>query len=682
MSFVPTSRFEPRASDWMQAGVVALALFAVYAVTAPRTVVLEDDGLFILSSYFLGVEHPPGYPLFTLLGKLATLIPVGSVAYRVHLLSGLFGALSGAALWLCARSLISHPLPAYLAALGLGMSPVFWSQALISEVYTLNTFFFFALAYLGLRVCSPSGAALERDRRLLPAMALVFGLSLSNHWPLMLLVAPAFGVLLWPRREELLRRLPLLALLFAAGLLPYAWMIVLSWAPRVISFDGPLETLGEVWHFVSRSGYAEVDDSPTAGWSDRVRFFRFLGSELLLQFALAGTALAALGFAVQWRAWGTRVASFISMGFAMPTVVLLLLLNFDYDALHKHLFHVYPLPAYGMAALWMGLGAAWCAQRLQLRTGSVAAAAAALVVAIALVGSRHNLLADYDWAERYAKAVLRTLPKNATVFVRGDPDLNPIAYFHMIEGWRPDITLYQPNGLILGNRLFHPLRTDRDTAKRMVRALIDQEPNPVVFTLGPPEGYAQRDRWLHVELDRRATDPRAVEMELTDEAMKFAEASLLDIAETNGYARYIQGQLRRHYGRLVARQFAEKGPSDARLVRHLGLLENDFYGALGVVEGFLSHGRGVPLAHSVRYLEKARQHMPGDASKHYQARFFEVRAYVRLEGVDRLGALRDLETAVSLWPIPENDAIAALEDLYRQAGDDKALGTMRSSLKR
>jgi asparagine N-glycosylation enzyme membrane subunit Stt3 len=93
---------------------------------------MEDDGLFILSSYFLGIEHPPGYPLFTLIGHLFTYLPFGSVAYRVHLASALFGALAGGAAWLCARSLIPGRLPAYFAAFALGVSPVFWSQAVLA----------------------------------------------------------------------------------------------------------------------------------------------------------------------------------------------------------------------------------------------------------------------------------------------------------------------------------------------------------------------------------------------------------------------------------------------------------------------------------------------------------------------------------------------------------------------
>ena len=265
--------YRPARADWLQAAIVAAGLFALYAATSPRSVALEDDGLFVLSSYFLGIEHPPGYPLFTLLGKLFTLLPVGSVAYRVHLLSALLGALSCAALWLCARQLIEGRLPAYVAALGLGLSRTFWSQAIIAEVYTFNTLFLFILLYMGLRAAPPSGEG--SGRIALPAIALVFGLSLSNHWPLMLLVAPGFAALLWPRRKEVLRRSALLAPLFLLGLVPYAWLVVRSRVPLPISFYGPLESWGEAWFMLSRAGYASADVSSTSTGLDRARFFAF-----------------------------------------------------------------------------------------------------------------------------------------------------------------------------------------------------------------------------------------------------------------------------------------------------------------------------------------------------------------------------------------------------------------------
>src|SRR5258708_36941495 len=358
---LPAEPFRPKRADWLQAGGVALALFALYAATAPRTVALEDDGLFILSSYFLGIEHPPGYPLFTLVGHLFTYLPFGSVAYRVHLASALFGALTGAAAWLCARALIAGRLPAYLAAFALGVSPVFWSQAIIAEVYTLNTFFFLVLVFMGLQACPPSTlaaaspAANPPATRTLPRMALVFGLSLSNHYPLMLLVAPAFVILLWPLRRELLGRFGMLSWLVILGLLPYVWMVRRSWQALPISFDGPLETIQEILFFLGRKGYAGIDHSVSAGWLDRVKFFQFFGSQLLVQFALLGTLLAVAGFVVQWRLLGHRVAAFLTAAFLMPSAVLLLLLGFDYDSFRAHVFHVYPLPASAIPPPWRAL---------------------------------------------------------------------------------------------------------------------------------------------------------------------------------------------------------------------------------------------------------------------------------------------------------------------------------------
>ena len=143
------------------------------------------------------------------------------------------------------------------------------------------------------------------------------------------------------------------------GVLPYAWMVRRSWQPLPISFNGPLETIQEILFFVGRKGYAGVDHSVSAGWLDRVRFFEFFGGELLRQFAVVGTLLAVAGFVVQWRILGQRVAAFLSVAFLMPSAVLLLLLGFDYDSFRAHVFHVYPLPAYAVCALWTGLGFAW-----------------------------------------------------------------------------------------------------------------------------------------------------------------------------------------------------------------------------------------------------------------------------------------------------------------------------------
>jgi len=679
----PAEPFRPKRADWLQAGIVAAALFALYAASAPRSVALEDDGLFILSSYFLGIEHPPGYPLFTLIGHLFTYLPFASVAYRVHLASAMFGALTCGAAWLCARALVGGRLPAYLAALALGVSPVFWSQAIIAEVYTLNTFFFLSLVFMGLQACPPflQGAASGHGSRLLPWMALVFGLSMSNHYPLMLLVAPAFVVLLWPLRRELLQRFGALSWLVILGLAPYVWMVRRSWMALPISFDGPLETIQEIFFFLSRAGYAGVDQSVSASWLDHVRFFEFFCRELLRQFAVIGTLAAAAGFAVQWRILGRRVAAFMTVAFLMPSVVLLLLLGFDYDSFRAHVFHVYPLPAYAIGALWMALGFAWAAQRYALRPAHELAAGAAVLAVIFAVGARINLLGSDDWGAQYAQTVLKTLPPNAVVITTGDPDLAPIAYFHMIENQRPDITLYDPKGMILGNRLFHPLRTDAETQQRVVDRMIDEQTKPVVFTLDTYPRYAQRDHWLFVEVDKSSTDAEQVAVDIPAEAGRFFEQSILGTYDVNAWVAFIQGELRRHYAMLLARTLSRAHPPDEGTRQQIDFLAKDFYGALGIAEGLLANKEGYAAGVVGGFLEKAREAMPADVPKENLSRFFYIRGVLRANVRDSAGATRDLETAVSVWPSPGNAAFKELQNQYRRAGDEKAASAVEERVR-
>ena len=669
--------------DWVHPAAVAVALFALYAGTAPATVGLEDDGLFILSSYYLGIEHPPGYPLFTLAGHLFSQLPFGTVAYRVHLTSALFGALSCGAAWLCARELAGARLPAYVAAAALGVSPAFWSQSIIAEVYTLNTLFFLALVYLALKAC-PVGApgSAPMRPRLLPWLAFVFGLSLSNHWPLMLLAAPAIAVLLWPMRDELLRRAGVLLVLVIAGLVPYVWLVYRSLAPLPISFYGPLETLYDIWYFVSRAGYAEIDHSPSANWLDRVKFLRFFAGEVFLQFAIVGTVLAAVGAAVQWRLLGRRVGTFLTVAFLMPSVVLVFLLGFDYSSISKHIFHVYPLPSYAVAALWLAMGFAWLGERYALRTLPRAFAAAALAALVFAAGARTNILTDHEWGARYGQTLLAVLPEKAIVFGLGEADLGPLAYFHMIENARPDITLYATRGLVLGNRLFKPTATDEDTRQRLLREAIDRQAAPVVFTLESYSGYARTDRWLYVMVDKTSRDGQSVTVDLPEAAKEFFERHVAVGGHRNAWVAFFQAQLRRRYGQALAQSLPRGGAPDERTRRHLELLSRDFYGVLGLAEGLMLHPAGYSAGELARLLEKARTLMPADVSKDHIAGFFRLRATVRANAGDEAGALADFETAVELWPTVENPALAPLEQLYAKAGKGAELEDLQRRLSR
>ncbi|MFN2185792.1 MAG: protein O-mannosyl-transferase family, partial [Anaerolineae bacterium] len=133
-------------------GLFAASLALYVQTLAPSVAALFDDSLeFPLVSYRLGIAHPTGYPLYTLLGKLYTLLPWHDVAWRVNLLSAVAGALTVALVYLVARQLGARRLPALLGAAALAASPVFWSQAVVAEVYTLTGAFIALLLWLALR---------------------------------------------------------------------------------------------------------------------------------------------------------------------------------------------------------------------------------------------------------------------------------------------------------------------------------------------------------------------------------------------------------------------------------------------------------------------------------------------------------------------------------------------------
>src|ERR1044071_1333021 len=74
--------------------LVFVLSFGVYLLTLTPTVPFWDSGEFIAVSNILGIPHPPGTPFYVLVGRLATLIPIASIAQRVNALSALASALA------------------------------------------------------------------------------------------------------------------------------------------------------------------------------------------------------------------------------------------------------------------------------------------------------------------------------------------------------------------------------------------------------------------------------------------------------------------------------------------------------------------------------------------------------------------------------------------------------------
>ena len=73
--------------------------------------------------------------------------------------------------------------------------------------------------------------------------------------------------------------------------------------------------------------------------------------------------------------------------------------------------------------------------------------------------------------------------------------------------------------------------------------------------------------------------------------------------------------------------------------------------------------------------------MPSDVPKEHLSRFFYIRGVLRDNLRDSPGAAGDLETAVSVWPSPDNPAFGALQEHYRQAGNEGAANAVEERMK-
>jgi Ca2+/Na+ antiporter len=168
----------------------------VYVLTMAPTFSFWDCGEFVAVAYTLGVPHPPGTPIFTVLGRLFTMIPIGDIGARVNLISTLFSALTVMITYLVIIRFIRiyrqtppdewslpEKISAYSAgvigAFALAFSDSFWFNAVEAEVYAMSMFFNTVVVWLILKWYEVADE--EGNEKWILLIAYAFGLALGVH---------------------------------------------------------------------------------------------------------------------------------------------------------------------------------------------------------------------------------------------------------------------------------------------------------------------------------------------------------------------------------------------------------------------------------------------------------------------------------------------------------------------
>ena len=349
-------------SDKLIAFLLALASFALYARTAaPSVATLFDDSLeFQVVLPTLGIAHPSGYPLYTLLGKLFTLLlPFRDPAGRANLFSALCAAAAVAVLYLAARRLAGSRPAAATAAAAFAISPAWWSQATLAEVYALHGLFVALFIYCLLRWeaerrprAGRSGRGAASGGQLpasndawLAAAALVCGLGLTHHRMIALLLPAALVFIFWT--DPALIRQPRRWLLpIALGMTPLLLYLYLPVRGRTIgSLDGTYApTVRGTLDWILARGYSVfLTGNPFGvqrGVSDFVALF-------LEQMGVLPLIAALTGLIGAWR-FSARRATFL----LLATVA-----QIAFGAAYKvQDVEVFFIPAFMLVALWAALG--------------------------------------------------------------------------------------------------------------------------------------------------------------------------------------------------------------------------------------------------------------------------------------------------------------------------------------
>ncbi|HET7294207.1 MAG TPA: DUF2723 domain-containing protein [Vicinamibacteria bacterium] len=395
-----------RAPSRRDAALAALA-FAIALGVYLRTLYpglngIGDTPKFQFVGKVLGTPHPPGYPVYTLLGWLFAQLPFGNLAWRINLLSALAASLAVALAFLLTRRLGARAPCALAAALCLATGPVFWSQATLAEVYAL------AAALLAALLLAVATWGATRETWRLELAVFLAALAMAHHTTVATVAPALVAYVLATDRTAALRPRFLLrgVLLVCLGLLPYAYVLVrnLQGAPYLGARARSLGELLRVMRGASFEGRLFAFDPGTVLGERTAVVFGILRDELTLGgVALALLGLVALGRRAPREGLLMGLAACGLLGFA---------LNYDVPDLE-----VFLIPAF--VVLWplLGLG-------LDLAVGGLARVAAPPLVAAcvlalpALQAALHFKRSDHSdrtFEMRYFGAVFEALPRRAAI---------------------------------------------------------------------------------------------------------------------------------------------------------------------------------------------------------------------------------------------------------------------------
>jgi len=426
------------------------ASLGVFLATLSPTLYTGDAGELITAAVSMGIPHPPGYPLYCILGRLFAFLPISDFACRLNLMSAFFGAAATVVLYLLVNLVYRKPSAAFLCALWFSFSSAFWNQAIQAEVYTLNAFFFGLAVYLLLLFHRTNSMSI------LKLLAFVCGLGLANHHTMLLSGSVIAGYLIWyvvrgdrpaGRTVELLAGCT--GFLFL-GLLVYLYIPVRSLAQPEIDWGNP-GTLKTFFKHVLRQQYGPIEQvrhSFGLLFHQSLMFLKLLSK----QFTPAIAVFMPFGLLKLYR--HNRQYFFIMVSFFLAaSAVFTVMLNPRMTPVHIDSWEIFLIPAFLVSAVFLGGGIILFSELFPRQSaGNITLS---LCLLFPLISLKSNFFENNQSRNRLARDfgsdLLSTLEPGSALFSDGDLQVFTLAYLSKIEKLRTDVSIYDNYGWIFTN---------------------------------------------------------------------------------------------------------------------------------------------------------------------------------------------------------------------------------------
>ncbi len=417
-----------------------LLTFLVYLKTLAPGVFGFDSAELATGVYTQGVIHPPGYPLYLLIGKLFTLLPIRDVAYRLNLMSAFFASITIVTLYWVIVNIIENRFAAWVSAFLFAISNYFWQMALIAEVYTPFTAFL-AADLLLVSLWRKTGL-----KKYLLVFSLIYGLTLTIHTS-GILFAPAFAWLIlktphWKKWYWSL--ISMMFVLFLAGLTPYVYLSFRASASPAIdysrSYSGvDLTTLSGLWWMISGKAYSMFAFDYT--WREIPNEWLRFSGHLWRNYLGIGVILGAIGLGWLWRkapAWtiGLLLIFTANVFFYVNYRVM------DKDTMFLPSYMVWAIfVAAGVTATYNFSGRRFNQPQLERWLRGMARALPIVFIVLGLsLNWRWVDMSKEDGYALFAEEMLAGAAPNSLVIAPWSSAV-ALEYYQVVEGQRPDLLI-------------------------------------------------------------------------------------------------------------------------------------------------------------------------------------------------------------------------------------------------